>query len=156
MIKKSIPVFFLLMFSACSSEQSSFSIQSKNYERKQKTNNPIAKAQAKLCKGSVFFIPYGDTAVNFEGISEDTIKGGKIQIKGLEDIDLSGNVSIKIEYSSYVIGSKKCIIIEGEMISPKFNKINSKNSENNEKFDNYQDASDQKSDHKKIKSPKSN
>jgi hypothetical protein len=157
MIKKSIPLFFLLLFSACSHEQSKLNFQTKDYEHKQKTNNPIAKAQARLCKGSVFFIPYGDTSVNFEGITEDTIKGGKIQIKGLKDIDLSGSVDIRIEYSKYIIGSKKCIIIEGEMISPKLNKIsNEKRLENDNNDDNYQDDSDQKSDNKRSKRSKSN
>jgi len=152
MIKKPIPVLFFLLFSACSYEQSKINLQSKDYEQKEKSNNPVARATAKLCKGSVFFIPYGDTSVNFEGISEDTIKGRKIQIKGLKDIDLSANVDIRIEYSKYIIGEKKCLIIEGKMISPKLNKvIDDKN-----KPTDFQDGNDQKLNSKKneqLKAP---
>lgn len=125
MIKKAITVFSLLLFCSCSHTVTEVGAQTKDYEQKQQTNLPIATAQAKSCKGyALFFIPYGDTNINFTGITEEAIRGGKIQIKGLKDINLSGTINIKIETTKSLMGSKKCLIIEGNLIVPELNEIN--------------------------------
>ena len=119
MIKKIICIISLLTFFSCTQDLGDFTALStvnvKGLVSQKAPNKTTIETSGQTCLYSVLFIPFGDTSLNFKKATDEAIKNGKI--KGLPDGDILENARIRVEYLNFIIGSKKCVIVEGDLVS---------------------------------------
>jgi len=119
MIKKIICVISLITVFGCSHDLGDFTALStvnvKGLAAQKGPNKTIAETSGQTCLYTFLFIPFGDASLNFKRATDEAIKNGRI--KGLPEGDILENARIRIEYLSFIVGSKRCIIVEGDLVS---------------------------------------